>query len=65
MTQNVVKVGQRLRVTSDVVTGGKRPKKAPAAPPKRVSGTLPASGAAAAGGASSGRGAAMARKPRP
>jgi membrane-bound lytic murein transglycosylase D len=64
MTQNAVKVGQRLRVTTDAVTGGKRPKKAPTAAPKRVSGTMPASGAGASGGPSSGSSAAMARKPR-
>jgi len=64
MTQNVLKVGQRLRVTTDVVTGGKSPKKAPAAAPRRVTGTLPAKGAGASGGTSSGRSAAMARKPR-
>ena len=68
MTQNAVKVGQRLRVTTDAVTGGKRPKKAPTvapkAAPKRVSGTLPVAGAGASAGASSGRSTAMARKPR-
>jgi membrane-bound lytic murein transglycosylase D len=49
MTQNAVKVGQRLRVTTDVVTGGKSAKRAPAGPPKRVTGTLPASSGGGAG----------------
>ena len=62
MTQNVVKVGQRLRVTTDVVTGGKSPRKAQAAP-RRVSGSLPPAGQSP-GGSSSGRAAAMARTPR-
>ncbi|HQU49971.1 MAG TPA: transglycosylase SLT domain-containing protein [Casimicrobiaceae bacterium] len=45
MSQNAVKIGQRLRVTTDVVTGGKAPKRAPATT-ARASGTLPASGGA-------------------
>jgi membrane-bound lytic murein transglycosylase D len=40
VVQNAVRPGQRLRVTSDVVTGGKAPKRA-AGTPKRVTGTLP------------------------
>jgi len=63
MTQNVIKVGQRLRVTSDVVTGGKRPKK-PQAAPKRASGTVPPAARAQGGTSSTGRSAAMARTPR-
>ena len=64
VTQKPGEVGARRRVTTDAVTGGKRPKKATTAAPKRVSGTLPVSGAGASGGSSSGRSAAMARKPR-
>lgn len=64
MTQNALKAGQRLRVTTDVVTGGKRAKRPPPAPPKRVTGTLPTQAAGAAGGTATGRSAAMARKPR-
>ena len=63
MTQNVIKVGQRLRVTSDAVTGGKRPKK-PQAAPKRASGTVPPAARAQGGTSSTGRSAAMARTPR-
>jgi len=45
LSQNAVRSGQRLRVTTDVVTGGKAPKRAAAAPPGRVSGTIPPRGA--------------------
>jgi len=55
-----VRAGQRLRVTSDVVTGGKAPKRAAGAPPARVSGTIPPRGATTPG-ASPGRAATMAR----
>ena len=48
LAQNAVKPGQRLRVTTDVVTGGKAPKRA-AGTPKRVTGTLPPSGGATNG----------------
>jgi membrane-bound lytic murein transglycosylase D len=59
MTQNAVKVGQRLRVTTDVVTGGRTPKRASGGTTSRVSGTLPAR--PGGGGASS----AMAASRRP
>ena len=45
LSQNTVHSGQRLRVTTDVVTGGKAPKRAAATPPGRVSGTIPPRGA--------------------
>jgi membrane-bound lytic murein transglycosylase D len=60
MTQNAVKTGQRLRVTTDVVTGGKSAKRPSAAPPKRVSGTLPPVGGAGTPAAQS---AAMTHSP--
>ncbi|MEO8484990.1 MAG: transglycosylase SLT domain-containing protein [Betaproteobacteria bacterium] len=41
LTQNAVRSGQRLRVTTDVVTGGKTRKRPSATVAKRVSGTLP------------------------
>jgi membrane-bound lytic murein transglycosylase D len=66
LTQNAVRPGQRLRVTTDVVTGGKAPKRAAeAAAPKRVSGTLPArpSAGSASGGAAA-PSAAMTRAPQ-
>ena len=64
MTQNAVKVGQRLRVTTDEVTGGKSAKRAPAASPKRVTGTLPASsGGGAAAPAAASRQAPVKRSP--
>ena len=40
LAQNAVRAGQPLRVTSDVVTGGKAPRRAEGTP-KRVTGTLP------------------------
>ena len=49
LAQNSVKAGQRLRVTTDVVTGGKTPKRAAAAAPGRVSGTIPPRGASTHG----------------
>ena len=42
MTQNAVKPGQRLRVTTDVVTGGRTTKRASSTGGTRVSGTMPA-----------------------
>ncbi|HET9339887.1 MAG TPA: transglycosylase SLT domain-containing protein [Casimicrobiaceae bacterium] len=65
LTQNAVRAGQRLRVTTDVVTGGKTPKRAAAAAPKRVSGTLPAHpGAGSASGGAAAPSAAMTRAPQ-
>lgn len=43
MAQSGVKIGQRLRVTTDVVTGGKAPKRA-TVQPARANGKAPASG---------------------
>lgn len=63
MTQNAVRIGQRLRVTTDVVTGGKSPRRATKAPPGRVSGTLPRRGDGDAGSPPAGRSATM-RAPR-
>lgn len=65
MTQNAVKVGQRLRVTTDVVTGGKAPKRATAAPQKRVSGTLPAASGGSAGAPSTAARSVRAKRPSP
>jgi membrane-bound lytic murein transglycosylase D len=51
LSQNAVQNGQRLRVTTDVVTGGKSPKRAAAAEPKRITGTIPPKGGGATNGA--------------
>ena len=65
LAQNAVRPGQRLRVTSDVVTGGKSPKRAAVAPQQRVSGTLPPRGTGGpANGATPARGTAVTRAPQ-
>ena len=65
LSQNAVRSGQRLRVTTDMVTGGKQSKRAGAAPPKRVSGTLPPrSGGGASDGTTRTPSAAMTRTPQ-
>jgi membrane-bound lytic murein transglycosylase D len=65
LAQNALRPGQRLRVTTDLVTGGKARKRAAAVPPKRVSGTLPArSGGGTANGTTSAPSAAMTRSPQ-
>ena len=50
LAQNKVQIGQRLRVTSDAVTGGKAPRRGSAAPAKRASETPPASRSGGSGG---------------
>jgi membrane-bound lytic murein transglycosylase D len=60
LAQNAVRAGQRLRVTSDMVTGGKSAKRA-AGTPKRVTGTLPARGGGATNGSAPKPAATMSR----